>query len=78
MDVTSRFSKMYEDTECRYWMKINRRMLERTEKVLGGERPDSLTSISNLATVLRYQEKYKAAEFERPRMDVTNCFTEMY
>ena len=59
-------------------MKMNRGMLERTVKVLRAKRPNTLTSISNLATVLRYQEKYKAAEFERPRMDVTNCFTEMY
>ncbi|KAH6989834.1 putative kinesin [Ilyonectria destructans] len=41
---------------------IKRRALDASEKVLGREHPSTLTSISNLALVLRYQGKYKEAE----------------
>ena len=36
--------------------------LEGRETVLGKEHPDTLTSVSNLASVLRDQGKYEAAE----------------
>src|SRR4051794_37153198 len=41
---------------------MNRRALERYEKALGKELPSTLTSVSNLALVLRSQGKYEAAE----------------
>jgi len=41
---------------------VNRRALIRSEKALGVEHPDTLTSVSNLASVLRYQGIYEAAE----------------
>ncbi|PVH91488.1 hypothetical protein DM02DRAFT_620498, partial [Periconia macrospinosa] len=41
---------------------MNRRALEGREKALGKEHPSTLTSVSNLALVLRYQGKYEAAE----------------
>ncbi|KAL8763279.1 MAG: hypothetical protein Q9194_007383 [Teloschistes cf. exilis] len=41
---------------------MNRRALDGREKVLGKEHPETLTSISNLASVLRYQGKYDEAE----------------
>ncbi|OCK74142.1 TPR-like protein [Lepidopterella palustris CBS 459.81] len=41
---------------------MGRRALEAREKMLGKEHPDTLTSISNLASVLQNQGKYKAAE----------------
>jgi hypothetical protein len=47
----------YEVTE-----EMNRRALAGREKVLGVEHPDTLTSVSNLALVLRYQGKYETAE----------------
>jgi len=36
--------------------------LNGNEKVLGVEHPSTLTSVSNLALVFRYQRKYEAAE----------------
>jgi len=39
-----------------------RRALEGYEKVLGSEHPHTLTSVSNLAILLRDQRKYKNAE----------------
>jgi tetratricopeptide (TPR) repeat protein len=41
---------------------MSRRALEGGEKVLGVEHPNTLTSVNNLAIVLRDQGKYKAAE----------------
>lgn len=41
---------------------MNRRALEGREKVLGLEHPNTLTSVKNLADVLRYQGKYEEAE----------------
>ena len=41
---------------------MDRRALEGREKVLGKDHPDTLTSVGNLALVLGYQRKYKAAE----------------
>ncbi|GKT66818.1 TPR domain protein [Colletotrichum tofieldiae] len=41
---------------------LSRRALEASEKVLGKEHPTTLTSVSNLALVLRHQGKYKEAE----------------
>ena len=41
---------------------MNRRALEGSEKALGKEHPDTLTSVSNLALVLSSQGKYEAAE----------------
>ncbi|PSN59063.1 TPR domain protein [Corynespora cassiicola Philippines] len=41
---------------------MNRRALEGREKALGNEHPDTLTSVSNLALVLRDQGKYDKAE----------------
>ena len=41
---------------------MSRRALEGSEKVLGMEHPETLTSIGNLASVLRNQGKYEAAE----------------
>jgi hypothetical protein len=40
---------------------MNRRALEGYEKVLGLELPSTLTSISNLASVLRDQRRYDEA-----------------
>ena len=37
-------------------------VMEGREKALGKEHPDALTSVSNLAAVLRYQGKYQVAE----------------
>jgi hypothetical protein len=42
--------------------KLNRRALEENEKGLGAQHPDTLTSVSNLASVLRYQGRYDEAE----------------
>jgi tetratricopeptide (TPR) repeat protein len=42
--------------------KLNRRALEWCEKELGGQHPDTLISVSNLASVLQYQGKYDDAE----------------
>ncbi|KAI9778300.1 MAG: hypothetical protein M1816_004150 [Peltula sp. TS41687] len=36
--------------------------MEGCEKALGKEHPDTLTSVSNLASVLQHQGKYEAAE----------------
>jgi tetratricopeptide (TPR) repeat protein len=47
----------YEEAESMY-----RRALEGSEKALGLEHPDTLTSISNLALVLERQGKYEEAE----------------
>jgi hypothetical protein len=41
---------------------MNRKTLARTEKVLGAEHPDTLTSMNNLAGVLNSQGKYEEAE----------------
>ncbi|KAK3612822.1 hypothetical protein LTR22_028443, partial [Elasticomyces elasticus] len=41
---------------------MNRRALKGYEKALGPEHPNTLTSVSNLAEVLRSQGKYEAAE----------------
>ena len=41
---------------------MDRRALEGRETVLGKEHPDTLGSVSNLASVLWYQGKYEAAE----------------
>jgi tetratricopeptide (TPR) repeat protein len=41
---------------------MNRRSLEGSEKALGKEHPNTLTSVNNLALVLRYQGKYEQAE----------------
>lgn len=41
---------------------MNRRALEETEKTLGKDHPDILTSVINLAIVLGYQGKYKTTE----------------
>jgi hypothetical protein len=41
---------------------MNRRVLEGRKKILGMEYPSILTSVSNLALMLRYQGKYEAAE----------------
>ena len=41
---------------------MNRRALEGREKALGKEHPNTLTSVSNLASVLRYQGKYEEVE----------------
>ncbi|KAH8683388.1 hypothetical protein BGZ60DRAFT_524713 [Tricladium varicosporioides] len=42
--------------------KLNRRVLERREKELGEQHPDTLASVSNLALVLQHQGKYDEAE----------------
>jgi tetratricopeptide (TPR) repeat protein len=42
--------------------KLNRRALEESEKELGAQNPDTLTRVSNLASVLRCQGKYDEAE----------------
>lgn len=39
-----------------------RRALEGREKALGKDHPSILTSVNNLALVLRYQGKYEAAK----------------
>ena len=41
---------------------MTRQALEGREKVLGVEHPDTLASVSNLASVLQFQGKYEAAE----------------
>ena len=41
---------------------MNQRALERSEKALGKGHPDTLHSVSTLAVILRYQEKYQEAE----------------
>ena len=41
---------------------MDRRALDSREKMLGKEHPDTLTSVCNLASVLRYQGKYGEAE----------------
>jgi len=41
---------------------MNRRALEGNEKARGAEHPDTLTSVNNLALVLRDQGKYEEAE----------------
>ena len=41
---------------------MHRRDLEGSEKVLGPEHPSTLTSISNLGSVLSSQGKYEEAE----------------
>ena len=46
---------------------MNRRALEGYEKVLGVEHPSILTSVNNLATMLRYQGRYEAAEERNQR-----------
>ena len=40
---------------------MNRRALEGYEKVLGVEHPDTLASVSNLASVLHTQQRYNDA-----------------
>jgi tetratricopeptide (TPR) repeat protein len=47
----------YEEAES-----MHRRALEGYEKVLGVEHPDTLTSVSQLGTVLERQGKYEEAE----------------
>ncbi|KAL9591591.1 MAG: hypothetical protein Q9179_007568 [Wetmoreana sp. 5 TL-2023] len=47
----------YDDAE-----QMNRRALDSREKMLGKEHPNTLTSVSNLASVLRCQGKYEEAE----------------
>ncbi|CAG8883634.1 unnamed protein product, partial [Penicillium egyptiacum] len=47
----------YEEAEA-----IHRRTLQDREKVLGPEHPDTLTSVSNLGSVLESQGKYEEAE----------------
>jgi len=51
---------------------MDRRALAMREKVLGGEHPDTLTSVSNLVLVLRDQGKYKVAE-ETSRRALAGC-----
>ena len=41
---------------------MNRRALDGREKMLGREHPDTVTSVDNLTSVLRYQERYEEAE----------------
>ena len=41
---------------------MDQEVLEGSEKVLGEEHPNTLTTMSNLALVLRYQGKFEAAE----------------
>lgn len=41
---------------------MSRQALEEERKALGDQHPDMLTSINNLATVLRNEGKYEAAE----------------
>jgi len=41
---------------------MNQRVLEGREKALGKEHLDTLTSVNNLASVLRCQGKYEEAE----------------
>ncbi|KEF51035.1 uncharacterized protein A1O9_12919 [Exophiala aquamarina CBS 119918] len=41
---------------------MNRRVLAGREKVLGSDYLDTLTSVDNLVSVLRYQGKYTKAE----------------
>ena len=53
---SSKYGK-YERAE-----ELSRQALEGRETVLGKEHPDTLTSVSNLASVLRHQGKYQAAE----------------
>jgi hypothetical protein len=43
---------------------MNRRALAGREKALDVEHPDTLTSVSNLASLLQHQDKYEAAEVE--------------
>jgi hypothetical protein len=42
--------------------RLHRQALQSGEKVLGREHPDTLTSMSNLASVLNSQGKYEEAE----------------
>ncbi|CUS15720.1 unnamed protein product, partial [Tuber aestivum] len=41
---------------------VHRRVLEGSEKILGPDHPDTLTSVNNLATVLKTQGKYDESE----------------
>ncbi|KAH9859266.1 hypothetical protein J1614_012214 [Plenodomus biglobosus] len=49
---------------------MNRQTLVGTEKVLGHEHPDTLTSMNNLATVLNIQGNYEEAEAMHRQMMV--------
>ncbi|KAM6516645.1 hypothetical protein FALCPG4_014823 [Fusarium falciforme] len=53
----------YEEAE-----QMHRRALDGCEKVLGREHPDTLTSVSNLASVLQSQGKYAEAELMNRRV----------
>jgi tetratricopeptide (TPR) repeat protein len=57
-------SGLYDRAQGRYkaaYEKLSNALMKR-EKVLGKEHPDTLTSVNNLATVLKDQGKYEAAE----------------
>ncbi|PVH91203.1 hypothetical protein DM02DRAFT_466319, partial [Periconia macrospinosa] len=41
---------------------MDRRPLEGRGETMGKDHPDTLTSVSNLASVLQYQGKYEVAE----------------
>ena len=41
---------------------MNRGALERLERKLGADHPETLTSMSNLAVVLRYEGRYEEAK----------------
>jgi hypothetical protein len=49
--------RKYEEAEA-----MIRRALDGIEKLLGKEHPDTLTSVGNLASMLRCQGKYEEAE----------------
>ncbi|KAJ5703166.1 hypothetical protein N7488_010714 [Penicillium malachiteum] len=51
---------------------MHRRALEGYKKVLGREHPDTLTSVSNLGSVLDSQGKYEEAEVMYQR-DLEGC-----
>jgi tetratricopeptide (TPR) repeat protein len=55
--ILLRYQGKYEAAE-----EMNRRVLAGSEKVLGRERLDTLTSVGNLASVLQEQGKYEVAE----------------
>jgi tetratricopeptide (TPR) repeat protein len=55
--VSAAVSGKYEEAE-----KLHRRALEGYEKELGVQHPDTLTNVSNLASVLRCQGRYSKAE----------------
>jgi tetratricopeptide (TPR) repeat protein len=55
---------VYDREQGRYGMAFDKcsEALATREKILGAEHPDTLISVSNLASVLRHQGKYKEAE----------------